>query len=179
MNFGWVNISFQLIFPNAVFFLFTSHVLFPFPVYARYSTSKCLAYCTTRLQGNSEGSNFGTFLECRNLLRLIFSVLILTTTALAALQRLLCIISVYFFGFGQISYNSPPVFPLTRPLHNAQEFFCFDASLMVAFARPASCVFALCLEFHSLHFPFFLFALLHLVASLVAILALSLSFMFL
>ena len=110
VNFGWVNISSQLILPNAAFFLSTSHVLLFFLVYTRRSPSTCLADCTPRPQGNSGESNPGTFLECKNLLRLIFSVLIWTTRALAALQRLLCIFSVCFVGFRQMACSSLPVF---------------------------------------------------------------------
>ncbi len=114
VNFGWVNMSSQLILPNAAFLLSTSHVLFLFPVYARHSTSTCLADCTPHLQGHSGESNPGTFLECSNFLRPIFSVLIWTTRALAALQRLLCIFSVCFVGFGQMACSSLPVFSLDQ-----------------------------------------------------------------
>ncbi len=179
MNFVWVNISSQLILSKAVFLLSTHHVPFFFPVYAKRSTSICLAEFTPRLQGYSEYSNHGTFLECRNLLRPIFSVLIWITRALAALQGSFCIFSVCFVGFAQIAYSSLPVFSFDQTFSQRSRVFCSNASLMVALARPTSCFSAVCPESHSLHFLFLLFALLHLMAFLAAISASSLPFMFL
>ena len=178
MNFGWVNISSQLIILNAAFLLSTSHVLFFFPVYAWHSTSKCLADCTARLQGHSGESNLGIFLEFRNLLRPIFSVLILSTRGLAALQRPLCIFTIWFVGFGQIAFDSLPVFLFDQTSSKRSRVFYFDASLMVVLVRPTLYFSAVCPESYSLHFPCLLFALLHRVASLAAISASSLPLMF-
>ncbi len=179
MNFGWINISSQLIFPNVAFPLPTPHVLFFFSVYARHFTSICLADCTHCLQGHSGDPNPGTFLECRNLLRPIFSIFIWTIRALAVLRRHLCIFSVCFVRFGQIACSSLPVFSLDQTSSQRSKVFCSDASLMVALARPTSCFSAVCPKSYSLHFPFFLFALLYLMASLAAISAFSLTLIFL
>ncbi len=179
VNFGWVNISSQLILPIAAFLLSTFHVLFPFPVYACHSTSMCLADCTPCLQKHSGESNPGTFLECQNLLRPIFSVLIWTTKALAALQRSLYIFSVYFVDFGQMACSFLSVFLLDQTSSQRSRVFCSDASLIIHLAQSTSCFSTLCLKSYSLHFLFLLFALLHPVASLAAISASSLPLIFL
>ncbi len=124
-------------------------------------------------------SNPGTFLECRNLLRLIFSVLIWTTRALAALLRLLCIFRVCFVGFGQMAFSFLPVFSLDQASSQRSRVFCSNASLMVALARLTSCFSAVCPKSHSLHFLFLFFAHLYPVASLSTISASSLPLMFL
>ena len=80
-NFGWVNISSQLILPKAAFLLSSSHVLFLFLVCARHSVSTNLADCILRLHGHSGEPHPSTFLECKNFFRPIFSVLICTSSA--------------------------------------------------------------------------------------------------
>ena len=75
-NLGRVSISSQHILPNAALLLSPSHVLFLFPVCIRHSTKRCFADCIPRLQGHSGESKPGTFRECKNFLRPIFSVLI-------------------------------------------------------------------------------------------------------
>ena len=179
MNFGWVNIYSQFLFSNAAFLLSISHVLFLFPVYAWHSTSKCLTDYISRFQGHSGESNPGTFLEGKNLLRLIFPVLIWTIRMLAALQSLLCILSVFFIGFGQTAYSSLSVFSLFQTSSNCLKVFYSYDSLMVAFARPTSCFSDVCPKSYSLHSSFFLFDLLHPLASLATISASILAFMFL
>ena len=128
--------------------------------------------------GTPENPNTGTFLESRNFLRPIFSVLICTTRALAALQRPLCYFSVFLVGFGQIACSSLPVFSLDQAFSHGSRVFCSDASLTIALALPSVCPSAVYPESHSIHFPFLLFALLHPVASMAATSASSFPFMF-
>ena len=109
-NFGWVNISSQLIRLKATFLLSSSQILFLFRMCIRHSISTYLADCSPRLQGYSGDSTPGTFLECKNFWRPVFSVFICTTRALAALQSSLCVFSVFFVGLGQIACTSLPVF---------------------------------------------------------------------
>ncbi len=119
------------------------------------------------------------FLECRNLLRSIFSFFIWTIGALATLQRLLCIFSVCFVLFGQMAFSSLPLLSLDQTSSQRSKVFCSDASSMVALAWLTSCFSAECPESHSLHFPFLVFALLYPLASLAAIYTSSLLLMFL
>ena len=128
-NFGWVNISSQLILPKAAFLLSSSQILLLLPVCVWHFVSTRLADCSPRLHWHSGESNPVTFLECKNFLRPIFFVLIWITRALAALQRLLCIFSVFFVGFGQIAYNSLPVFSFDQASSYSSKVFCSDASL--------------------------------------------------
>ncbi len=101
-NFGWVIISPSLTFPKAAFLLSSSHVLFLSLVFAWHSVNTCFANCIPRLHGHSGELNPGTFLKCKNFLSPIFSVLILTIRALAALQKPLCNFSMFFVSFEQI-----------------------------------------------------------------------------
>lgn len=140
---GWVNISSQHILSNAAFLLASSHMLFLFSVHIRHSISRCCADCDPRLQGHSSESKAGNFLECRNFLRPIFSVLTGTIITLATLQRPLSILSIFFMGSGQIVRSSLPVFSLDQVIYHNSEVFCSSASLMVAGDLPSSCSFAL------------------------------------
>ena len=122
-NFGWVNISSQLILPKAAFLLFSSQILLLFPVCVRHSVSTSLADCSPCLHGPSGDSNPGNFLNCRNFWKPIFSVLICTTRVLAALQSLLYIFSVFLRVLGRSHVALYWSFHLTRLLPKAQRFF--------------------------------------------------------
>lgn len=173
---GWVSISSQLITSKGpLFFFFLPPTSIPFP-------GVCSAFCqhgawqisSSRLHGHSGKPNPGTCRKFGDFLRAIFSVLICTARALAALQRPLCTFSVFFVGFGQIACCSLPVVSLIQALKT----FCSNASSRVALAMPNAYFSAVYPESHSDHFPFFPFALHHPVASLAAMSAISFPFIF-
>lgn len=158
VNFGVISICSQLILPKATFLLPSSHLLFLFPLCARHLISRCLADCNPRLHEHSGESIPRTFLESWNFSRSIFSELIFTIGAPAALRRPL---NISFAGFGQIVCSSLPVFSLDRAFPRSSKAFCSDASLMTNLAPLSSCLSAIYLESHSLHFLSLLFALLY------------------
>lgn len=176
-NLGRVSISSQHILPNAAFLVSPAHILFLFPVLIRHSTNRCFADRIPRLQGHSGKSKPGTFLVCRNFLRPIFSVLIWTISALAALRRPLCIFSTLLVGFGQILQSSLPVFLFDQAVSQCSEMICSNAHLTLARDLPRFCFSAVWPESHPFHFSFLRFALLHPVASFAAMSASSFSFM--
>ena len=96
----------------------------------------------------------------------IFSVLICTIRAMAALQRALCNFSVFFVGLRQIVWSSLLVFSLDQVSSYSPRVPCCNASLMVAFAVPSICLSAVYLKSSSFHLPLLLFALHHFFASL-------------
>lgn len=55
----------------------------------------------------------------------------------AALQRSLCILSVFFVGFGQTAYSSLPVFSLVQAFSHCSKVICSNASLIVARDLPS------------------------------------------
>ena len=91
------------------------------------------------LQGHSGESKPGTFLECKNFFRPIFSVLIWTISELASLQRPLCILNKFLVGFGQIVRKSLPVFSFDHAVSHCSEAFCSSANLTVALDLPRTC----------------------------------------
>lgn len=152
MNFGWVNISSQLILPNGALLLSASHVLFFFPVYVQHSTSKFLANCGPLLQGHSEESNPGTFLECRKFFEANLFRSHLDHQGTSALQRPLCTFSVCFVGSGQSACSSLPlVFSNDQASPQRSRVFCSDANFIVALTLPSLHSSAVCPESHSFH----------------------------
>lgn len=176
-NLGWVSVSSQLILPQSAFLLSSSHIFFLFLMCIRHSISTCLADCAPCLHGHSADWNPSTFLECRNFLSPIFSVLICINRALAALQSPLCILSVFFVGVGQTVCNFLPVFWLDHIFSHSSKVFRSNASLMVAFVLPKTCSSAVYVESNFFYFPSFFFTLFHPVASLAATFASSFLFL--
>lgn len=84
--------------------------------------------------------NLALFLSVETFVRPNFSVLICTISALAALQRPLC------------TFNVLPVFSLDQAFSQSSNVFRSDASLMMSLALLSSCLSAIYLEPHSLHF---------------------------
>ena len=122
-NLGLINISSQPILPNATFLLSSSYIISLFRVCRRHSTSKCLADCIPLLQGHFGESKPGTFLKCRNFLRPIFSFLIWTMRALAALQRPYVSLVSSLWSLGRLHIALSPFSHLSRSFPTAPKCF--------------------------------------------------------
>lgn len=94
--------------------IYSSHILFFFKCVDGTRSADVLRIAAFACREHFGKSKPGTFLECRNFLRPVFSVVIWTMSAFAALQRPLCTsnFDIFFLGFRQIACSSLPVFSL-------------------------------------------------------------------
>lgn len=113
-------------------FCFSLILYFFFLVCIQHSTKRYLTDCILYLERHSGESNPDIFQKWKNFLMPIFSVFIWTISALAALERLLCIFSTCLIGFVQILRGFFSVFLFNRAISHCLKMFCSNAKLIIA-----------------------------------------------